>query len=51
MRIKLISALGALALACPSSALSEPLTIETLLGLESFGRIDTVDRTPNHSSV
>jgi|GEM_PF-5956451 len=40
MRIKLISALGALALACPSSALSEPLTIETLLGLESFGRID-----------
>ncbi|HRO32001.1 MAG TPA: prolyl oligopeptidase family serine peptidase [Brevundimonas sp.] len=40
MRIKLISALGALALACPSPSLSEPLTIETLLGLESFGRID-----------
>ena len=40
MRISLISALGALALTCPSSALSEPLTLETLLGLEAFGRIE-----------
>ena len=40
MRIKLISALSALALACPSSVLSEPLTLETLLGLETFGRIE-----------
>lgn len=40
MRIKLISALSALALACPSSVLSEPLTLEILLGLETFGRIE-----------
>lgn len=40
MRITLISALGALALACASSVQSEPLTVETLLGLETFGRIE-----------
>lgn len=40
MRNTLITALGALALTCPSSAQSEPLTLETLLGLEAFGRIE-----------
>ena len=40
MRIKLIGALAALALACPSAAFSEPLTLETVLGLETFGRIE-----------
>nr|WP_314121545.1 prolyl oligopeptidase family serine peptidase [uncultured Brevundimonas sp.] len=40
MRNTLIGALGALALACPSSVLAGPLTVETLLGLESFGRIE-----------
>lgn len=39
MRIKLTSALAALALACPSAAASDPLTLDTLLGLEGFGRI------------
>lgn len=38
MRITLISALGALALACASSVQSEPLTVETLLGLFDLRR-------------
>lgn len=39
MRKRLSGALAALALACPTPGASEPLTLDTLLGLESFGRI------------
>ncbi len=39
MRKRLSGALAALALACPTTGASEPLTLDTLLGLESFGRI------------
>ena len=44
MRKRLSGALVALALACPTTGASEPLTLDTLLGLESFGRI-AVDPT------
>lgn len=40
MRITVLCALGALVLACPSRADTEPLTLDTLLGLETFGRIE-----------
>lgn len=40
MRITVLCALGALVLACPSRAVAEPLTLDTLLGLETFGRIE-----------
>lgn len=39
MRKTLSGALGAIALSWPLAASSEPLTLETLLGLETFGRI------------
>ncbi len=39
MRKRLSGALAALALGCPTTGASEPLTLDTLLGLESFGRI------------
>ena len=39
MRVKLVGALCALALACPAAAATEPLTLDVLLGLESFGRV------------
>jgi dipeptidyl aminopeptidase/acylaminoacyl peptidase len=39
MRTQIVSALCALALACPPAAKAEPLTLDTLLGLETFGRI------------
>lgn len=38
MRIRLSGALAALALACPTPGAADPLTLDTLLGLESFGR-------------
>jgi len=38
MRVKLVGALCALALACPAAA-ADPLTLDVLLGLESFGRV------------
>nr|WP_314434023.1 prolyl oligopeptidase family serine peptidase [uncultured Brevundimonas sp.] len=39
MRKRLFGALAALVLTCPSPGASEPLTLDILLGLESFGRI------------
>lgn len=42
MRMGITGALCALALTCASAATSEPLTLDTLLGLETFGRV-TVD--------
>lgn len=39
MRKRLFGALAALVLTCPTAGASEPLTLDILLGLESFGRI------------
>ena len=39
MRRDIAGALGALALACPIPAAADPLTLDTLLGLETFGRV------------
>lgn len=39
MRRHIAGALGALALACPIPAAADPLTLDILLGLETFGRV------------
>lgn len=39
MTKSIVGALGALALACPSPVAAEPLSLDTLLGLETFGRV------------
>ncbi|WP_312572837.1 prolyl oligopeptidase family serine peptidase [Brevundimonas sp.] len=39
-----MSAIAALVFACPSTGMAEPLTLDILLGLETFGRV-TVDPT------
>ncbi|MDQ1153087.1 prolyl oligopeptidase family serine peptidase [Brevundimonas sp. SORGH_AS_0993] len=39
MRMVVLALAGLLATACPSAARSDPLTVDVILGLESFGRV------------
>lgn len=39
MACNLVGALGALAVACPSATATAPMTLDMVLGLESFGRV------------